>query len=147
MGAVLGKDCKLYHTAAGTWASPSWDEVTNCRDVTLSVEKDLADASTRAAKWKRHKATLKDGTIEFEMVWDNDDADFNIFRDAFMNDTTIECAAMDGDIDTGGNEGLRADFEVSAFTRSEPLTDVATVAVTLKPAYTDNLPTWYIVTT
>jgi len=146
MASVLGKDCKLYRNTA-TWASPSWDEVTNCRDLTLSLEKGDADASTRAADWRRHKVTLIDGRVEFEMVWDNTDTDFIAFKDAFFNGTTIECAVLDGAIDEAGNTGLRSDFEVMSFTRSEALEDVATVSVSLVPAYTDNTPAWYTSTT
>lgn len=142
MTAVLGMNCKLFRNT-GSYASPTWDEVTNTKDVTQTVEKSEADATTRANNgWRATMGALKDATVEFQMVWNPGDADFEAFRDAFLNDTLIDCAALDGDMVTSGSQGLRAEFSVLTFSRNEPLEEVVTVDVTLKPGYTDNAPVW-----
>ena len=49
---------------------------------------------------------------------------------------------MSGAIDDAESQGLRATMRVATFTRSEPLEEGITVAVTLKPAPADNAPEW-----
>ncbi len=102
-----------------------------------------ADVTTRGnAGWRATVATLKDGSIEFEMVWDSADTDFTAIRDAFLNKTAVELAVLDGDVVTTGSQGLRASFMVTSFSRNEPLEEAITVSVTMKPTYSDNPPEW-----
>lgn len=142
MAIVLGLDAKLYRNTA-VWATPTWSEIDNVRDLTLNVEKGDADVSTRGSGgWRQHAVTLKDGSIEFEMVWDTADTEFTALKDAFFNDTTVECAAMDLAITVTGSQGLHADFNVGDFSRNEALEDALKVSVNLTPARTDNTPEW-----
>jgi hypothetical protein len=63
----LGMEAKLYRNT-GSYAAPTWSEMTNVKDLTLNLE---ADVTTRGnAGWRATIAALKDGSIEFEMVWD-----------------------------------------------------------------------------
>jgi hypothetical protein len=72
----------------------------------LNLETGEADVTTRAnSGWKQTLATLKDGSVEFEMVWDTNDPDFAAIRDAWLNNTEIALAVMDGDIDTAWLRG------------------------------------------
>ena len=76
MSHKLGLDAKLFRNT-GTYAAPVWVEIKNVKDVTLNLEAGEADVSTRGnAGWKATAATLKDGSIEFEMVWDSEEDDF-----------------------------------------------------------------------
>jgi hypothetical protein len=113
MPAKLGLDAKLYRNT-GVFATPVWDLVGNVRDLTLSLEAGEADVSTRSNNgWRATVGTLKDASLEFEMVWDTADADFTAIRDAFFNNTNIEFAVMDGLITgagSSGSQGLRATF-------------------------------------
>jgi hypothetical protein len=105
-----------------------------------------ADVTTRGnAGWRATVATLKDGSIEFEMVWDTADDDFAAIRDAFLNRGAIEFAVMDGDITTSGSQGLRATCMVTSFSRNEALEEAITVSVTVKPTYSVNPPSWIVV--
>jgi hypothetical protein len=143
MGAKLGLDGKLYRNT-GTFASPTWDEVKNVRDLTLSLEAGEASMTTRAnAGWEAVLASLKKASIEFQMVWDSADTDVTAFRDAFLNRSTIECAVMDGDIAVAGNQGLRATMAVLKFARSEALEEGMLIDITIKPAYAANAPSWH----
>jgi len=145
MSERRGLDAKLYRNT-GTYDLPTWEELSNVKDLTLNLEKGEADVTTRANNgWRASVATLKDGSIEFEMVWDTEDAGFTAIKDAYFNDTSIELAVMDGDIETVGNQGLRASFVVTNFTRNEPLEEALTVNVTLKVAYSDHAPEWMTV--
>jgi hypothetical protein len=149
MSRVLGMNAKLYRgddllesASSSEISGINWDEITNVRDVTLNLETGEADVTTRAnSGWKQTLATLKDGSVEFELVWDTTDADFAAVRDAWLNSTEIALAVMDGDIDTEA-QGLVSNFTITNFSRTEPLEDAIKVSVTAKPS---SFTQWYIV--
>ncbi len=123
-----------------------WVEIKNVKDVTLNLEAGEADVTTRGNQgWRATAATLKDGSIEFEMVWDSADTGFSALQSAFFAKTPIELAAMDGDITVAGNQGLRATFSVMSFSRSEPLEEAISASLNLKPTYSANPPEWLVV--
>ncbi len=145
MGVKLGMDAKLYRNS-GSYETPTWAEVKNVKDVTLNLEAGEADVTTRGnAGWRANIATLKDASLEFEMVWDTDDDDFSAIRQAFLSSGAVEFAVMDGDIETEGSQGLRATMAITGFSRSEPLEEAISVSVTAKPTYADNPPEWMTV--
>jgi len=144
MSVKLGMQAKIYRNT-GTWAAPTWVEIGNVKDVTLNLETGEADVTTRGnAGWRATLGTLKDASVEFEMVWEPADAEFSAIKDAFFNGTSIDLAVMDGDIAQTGTQGLRAEFSITAFSRNEPLEEAVTVNVTAKPAYSTNSPTWMV---
>ena len=146
MAIRLGMEGKLYYDASGVGGS-SWTELTNVKDLTLNLETGEADVTTRGnAGWRATVATLRDGSIEFEMVWDTADAGFTAIKDAYFNNTSIGFAVMDGDIATAGTQGLQANFSVTNFTRNEPLEEAMSVSVTCKPTYSTTAPAWVVVT-
>jgi hypothetical protein len=82
------------------------------------------------------------------MVWDTADSDFGAVRDAFLNNSTVEFAVMDGLITgagSSGSQGLRATFRIASFSRNEALEEAITVSVTAKPTYSANPPSWMTV--
>jgi len=143
MSVKLGLDARLYYCAAGMEGTPTWTELTNVKDVTLNLETGEADVTTRAnAGWRASVATLKEGSIEFEMVWDTEDTGFTAIKDAYFNNAAIAFAVMDGDISTVGSQGLQADFTITNFSRNEPLEEALTVSVTAKPTYSTVALAW-----
>jgi len=145
MALVLGMNAKLYYDADGV-DEGTWAEIENVKDLTLNLEGGEADVTTRGNDgWKATVQTLKDASIEFEMVWDTVDAAFAALKDAFMDNTSIGIAVMDGDIEVDGNEGLTANCAVINFSRAEPLEDAIKVNVTLKPTFHTTPPAWLVV--
>ena len=145
MSIRLGMEAKLYYDPAGVGGS-TWTELANVKDLTLNLETGEADVTTRGnAGWRATVATLKDGSIEFEMVWDTADPGFTAIKDAYFNNTPIGFAVMDGDIATPGSQGLQADFSITNFSRNEPLEEAVTVSVTAKPTYSSVAPAWVTV--
>ena len=64
---ILGMNAKMYHGTAGTTAAT---EAKNVRDATLNLETGESDVTTRANNgWRATAATLKECTVDFEMVW------------------------------------------------------------------------------
>ena len=142
MGVKLGMEAKLYRND-GDYETPDWVEMTNVKDLTLNNEKGEADVTTRKNNgWRATVGTLKDGSIEFEMVWDTEDENFTAIQEAYFGNTSIEFAVMDGDIEEAGSQGLRATMSIMNFTRNEPLEEAITVSVTAKPTYAEHAPEW-----
>jgi len=147
MAVKLGMNCKLYYNT-GDYTTPVWVEITNAKDVTLNLEASEADVTTRGnAGWRATTAALRDGSVDFEMIWDTADTAFAAIQAAYFANSAVEVAVMDGDITTVGSEGLRASMSVTSFTRNEPLEEAVSVAVGLKPTYAANAPEWMEITT
>jgi len=88
--------------------------------------------------WRATVGTLKEGSVEFEMVWDSDDTGFTAIKNAYFNNTPIALAILDHE----NGEGLDADFSITNFSRNEPLEEAITVSVTAKPTYSTRAPAW-----
>lgn len=140
MSVRLGLDAKLYYGPASSGAAT---ELTNVKDVTLNLEKAEADVTTRANNgWRATVGTLKDASIEFQMIWDTDDPGFSAIRQAFLTDTPLDFKVLSGPATDPQAEGLLATCEVFSFTRNEALEEAITVDVTIKPTYAQNAPQW-----
>lgn len=138
MAIRLGMHAKFYYGAAGSSAS---NELTNIRNVTLSLSKGEADVTTRGnAGWRATVGTLKEGSMEFEMIWDTDDPGFNAMQNSFITDEPIALRALDQENGTG----LDADCSITNFTRNEQLEEAITVSVTAKPTYSTRSPHWQV---
>ena len=117
------------------------------RDLTINMEMGVADVTTRGGNgWRQNVATLRDGTVTFQMVYDTTDADFTALQTAFLATTAaareIKVAAMDGDIATSGSQGLIAFMNVTNFSMPENLEEAVMVDVTLQPSYNSTAPAW-----
>lgn len=125
---ILGMNAKIYYGTAGRTAS---SELSNVRDVTVTLEAGEADVTTRANDgWRATAPTLKECTVEFEMVWKTTDAGFTAIKNAFLNNTTIALLVLS----ESGGEGMDGDFSITNFSRNEPLEEAITVSVTAKLA-------------
>ena len=101
MAIKLGMQAKLYFKTGGVGGGGAWTEMTNVKDVTLNLEAGEADVTTRANNgWRATIATLRDGSVEWEMVWDTADAGFTAIKNAYFNGAIIGLSVMDGDIAT-----------------------------------------------
>lgn len=137
--AILGLNCKLYRGSAGSSAST---RMNNVKDVTVNMESGDADITTRAANgWKQSVATLKDASIEFEMLVDPNDADYIAIRNAYLTNAALAIFVSDGQ-----GSGLDCDAVVTNFTEDQPLEEAVSVKVTLKPTNiggsSGRAPTW-----
>ncbi len=138
MAYKLGMDAVLKYGTAGSTAN---NTLTNVRNVTLNLEKGEADVTTRGnGGWKATVATLKDASVEFEMVWDTADAGFTAIKNSYFNNTAISLLILDA---ATGGQGLDADFMVTKFTREEPLDEALVVKVTAKPTLSTRSPSWH----
>ena len=131
----LGLDAVLYRGEAGETASI---EVENVKDVTVTLESGEADVTTRKTKgWRASKATLKDASVEFQILYDTDDEDFLAFQAAYFSGDPIALFISDGD----GN-GLDADFSITTFSQEQPLEEAISISVIAKPTASTRAPAW-----
>lgn len=135
MPVVRGKDFKLYVNTAVSPAPDDFLELSNVRDVTRNLTKALADASTRLSDYRAQVGTLKELSLDTQVVYSPDDELFQILQDAFDNDTNLDLLDLDGSIDTIGSKGLRFMGQVTNFTTNEALEDVGLVDITIVPGY------------
>ena len=130
MNAVLYYDTNIGTAAVGVSAMTT---LTNIRDNSLTLDAGEADVTTRGnSGWRATAATLREATADFEMLWLTGDAGFEAFRDAYLANGEIHLAILDQVYTTTGAQGLKGDFTVTSFTRSEPLEEAETVSVTVK---------------
>lgn len=157
MPHVLAENAKLYRNT-GTYQSPNWNLIPNVKDLTLNLEKDETDVTTRASGgFKEFVDGLIDATIEFNMLWDSSDADFTAIQGAFFAKTAVEFLVLDGAVvqeqngpAVTGNQGLRAVCMIKSFSRSETLGEALMVDVTVRPVKNaappaGGPPSWYVV--
>ena len=135
MSIVLGLDAVLYRGTAGQKAAT---EVTNVKDLTINLESGEADVTTRATEgWKASVATLKEGSLEFGMLYDTADADFQAFQTAYFSNTPLALFVSDG-----AGTGLDADFSITGFSITQNLEEAMTVSVKAKPTASTRAPQW-----
>ena len=125
---VLGMNAKLYYGAAGATATT---EMGNVKDVTLTLEAGEADITTRANQgWRATAPTLRECSVEFEMVWNPSDAGFTAIKTAFLTAGMVALKILDQE----GGQGPDGDFSITSFSRNEALEEAVTVSVTAKLA-------------
>lgn len=131
---ILGSDAVIYEGPTDT-ALGSLTEITNVKDVTLNMEADEADITTRAnSGWEATVAALRKATVDFEMIWKTGDTVFDAIRTAFLTGDTVELAILDGPRADSEytSQGLIATFSITGFNRTESLRDAITASVNAK---------------
>ncbi len=103
-------------------------EIQNCKDLTVSLEKAEADASTRANNgWRATVGTLKDASIEFGVLNKVGDSAFGMLQGLWSSGTPCDVSISDA----GGTLVLTC--EVMTFNVNQNLEEVVSADVTLKP--------------
>jgi hypothetical protein len=143
--ATLGKDAWLGYgdipdgegeTAADIDVS-EMDEITNIKDLTTDFSAGEADITTRGSDgWRETLATLREGTVTFQMVWAPADDAFEAIQEAFLDSSLLAFAVLDSDpTDTPDvAQGLVGNFSVTNFSLTQNLEEAQTVDVTIKLA-------------
>lgn len=144
--AALGKDAWLGwgdildgegETAADLVVATDLDEITNVKDLSTDFSAGEADITTRGSGgWRETLATLREGTVTFQMVWTPGDEAFDAIQEAFLDNATLAFAVLDSDpTDTPDiSEGIVGYFSVTNFSLTQNLEEAQMVDVTLKLA-------------
>ena len=132
---VLGMNAGLYQGAAGSTDPSLMTEVANVRDVTLSLEAGEADITTRGnSGWRATAPTLRECSVEFQMVWKPGDTVFEAIKSAFLTAATVALAVLDQKSSVSGAQGPLGDFSITNFSRNEALEEAIVADVTAKLA-------------
>ena len=134
---VLGMNAKLYQGVAGA-ALSACNVVNNVKDLTLTLDAGEADITTRGnSGWRATAPTLRECTVEFQMLWLPGDAAFQAIKNAYLTAGTVRLAPLTGAKGVADSEGPFGDFSITSFSRKESLEDGVTVDVTAKLAVWD----------
>jgi len=144
MSTPLGMEMKAYYDPSGVNQS-AWHEIPIAKEARFRLTKTLAEITSRDSEWRKKKGALKELSIDMTILRDVADDAVSDLYSAFVNDTTIGIALMDGAIATNGSEGLTADMKVASYEEGEPLEEGATIAVTFELAYAGTDPAWLAV--
>jgi len=132
---VLGMNAGLYQGAAEETDPALMTEVDNVRDVTLTMEAGEADITTRGnSGWRATAPTLRECSVEFQMVWRPGDAVFEAIKTAFLAAGTVALAILDQKRTVTGAQGPLGDFSITNFSRNESLEEAIVADVTAKLA-------------
>lgn len=124
--------------ASGDGTPPVWKwaglvEIGNVRDVTLTLESGEADVSTRGAQgWRATAPTLRECTVEFQMVWRPNDPVFEAIKSAYLDGSPIALAVLDRKRGMSCAQGPLGDFSITNFSRNEALEEAILADVTAK---------------
>jgi hypothetical protein len=139
----LGLNAVCYYKVGGVAGTGEWLPLDNLKNLTLNLESGEADVTTRGANgWRLKIATLKEASIEGDLLYDTADVGCAAIRNAYFGNLLIGILALDGPMTEVGNEGLRCDASVLSFTRDESLEEALAAKIKIGPTYSASPPQW-----
>ena len=141
----LGLNAKMYRNT-GTYVTPVWSEVNAIRDLTIADSMSEADVTRRSSGgWRETIATLREASVDFDMVNVAGDTQIQSIRAAYAARTASEFTIMDDGIAVSGARGIRASFQVVKFELSQELENAQMYSVTIKPTPAANPPSEMVI--
>jgi hypothetical protein len=156
MAAKLGLAAKAYLLTSGTrasWGTADSDgfnsgaapanlsEMTNLQDLSIPFTKGEANVTTRGNNgFRATLGTLKDLAVDLNFVHDNSDTLQIALMKAWINNTNVAVALLDGDKATVGSRGVWADFTVTGYRKEEALEEGQLAIFTIKTTLTSVAP-------
>jgi len=144
-----GIDCKLYRNSAALgagYATPTWNEVTNVRDVQLNHSLESFEMSTRHELGvKVYEQTMSEIEVTGMLrhpehaatTGDPGYDDFIVFRDAYFGNTVLHLQVLNGGNTTNGVIGLNGFFKIAQWNEDQSNGVGLMIAFTLKPCPVD----------
>lgn len=128
-----GDACVLAYNSA-TDASPTWVEITKCKDLSFPIDIGEAEANARDNEFKSSEPTLIGIEITFGYQYEpGTDSVFDALITAALARTAKQFAIADGTIATSGTRYLKAFCKIFKIDNDQPLDGVETKGFTLKP--------------
>ena len=134
---TIGLFSDIYYNS-GTYAAPTWTAIPVARDVNLNLERGTAEVKSRNSNFAMTFVTFYEADLEFEILADTSEAAYTAMQAAFVGATVEDLAVADGPIATSGTVYWRADYNLTAFKRPQPLEGVNTIGLSAKLAYSTN---------
>lgn len=137
MTTRTGREAAAYVNIGGTWATPTWVEITIAKDVTISKSMDKKEDNCRggaADTFKKYLPGLIDLSVDLEVCHDTAHATWQAIEDAIENQSIIDVLFLDDDIANSGAEGVRFEGHVFEAENSQPLEDALVDSYTFAPS-------------
>lgn len=135
-----GINAAVYRNS-GSYASPTWTEVTLIRDVTINGPWNLADASIRATKAVLQAKTQIALTGQIVIRADDADAGYQALWDASCLSTSsglLDLLILDGDIATEGAMGFRAHWNINFSSQDQGAGNVVYTTFDIAPGWSSD---------
>lgn len=126
-----------YHFAywnTGTYGSPTWNQITGARDVSVSQTREVVEFDSRGHVVRTVAVTSLSIEVSIELLYERASGDIDALRTAFLNRANLDVLLLDGQVTTSGSKGLRFTGLITEFTQNEPLSDAVTVSITMRPS-------------
>lgn len=137
---MLGITAKAYYRSSGTYASPTWTELTLFADVSVNPTWDEADTSSRTSRVKTSLKTMLGVEITARMRKKMLNTQYTAMMNAVLSDDVVDFLILDGDRAVEGVRGWRFDGQVFQGNEGQGLADAQFVELVIRPADSDNLP-------
>jgi hypothetical protein len=111
----------------------------NVRDLSMPDERGEADISCRGSDWELVKSTMRKIELGWQMLWDEDDPDFQAILAAYNARAPIALMCLAA----ANAQGPDADWEIMKFAKTEDLRGATVADVVAKPTYVTRYPTWH----
>ncbi|WP_437205860.1 hypothetical protein [Planctomicrobium sp. SH664] len=147
-GETIGLDACLYisEDLLGDEGGPTWEELEPVGEVTINDTRNEGTVKDRRSQFEKTKLGQRVYSIDATVTHVKGDATLAAVRAAYETGVPIAVAAMTGDIETPGEEGMQLDCYVTAMTSPQPFEDIQTVDITFKPAAeSDEEPVYVVV--
>ncbi len=157
---MLGRKCKAYYLSTGsraTWgalsgttgrntgaAPANLTEIPSAKDITLPGERMAATQSDRGSDYETGDTGAKQGNVTLAINHRGTDTARAALEAAFLLNTPIAVAILNGDKATSGVKGLWADWKVVKFQESQPEKDHVTYEVELMPYSEATVPPEFV---
>jgi hypothetical protein len=142
----LGINCVVYRNT-GTWGSPTWTACPEFESVNIDPRYTKADSNSRDSRFGRGKLTLAEVGVTARLKVKPVNTNYEALMDAFSLGTAVDLLILDGDKDTVGSRGIRAEFNIEAAPEDQGITARLYRDLTLSLNDSDNLPKWAKVAT
>jgi hypothetical protein len=134
---------KLYYCLAGIGGTPTWVEIKEAENVTITPSFSESEVTTRGAGGVKQTEPVElDLTVEFNMPYVPGSVHFLALQGAAFARSVIGIAAMSDDITNDGAEGLVSDMKIFGMPFEEPIDKTVDLKITLKPCYSANQTEW-----
>ncbi len=142
--AILAKAYRNSAAAGAGYATPTWNEISGIREVTVSDTKETYETTTRTGNGiKSFVPTLTEYSFSFKMPCPEAGAaagnlqydDYIVFRNAYYSGGVIDMLILDGTTTEVGAEGIRFFAAVEQFEQDQ--SDNARLTTSIKLVITD----------
>jgi hypothetical protein len=129
----IGILSKAYYRSAGTFASPTWTELTLIRDLTQNEKWDIAEVVTRASRAKRGAPTTLEISITGSIKAVVDDTAYLAIRTARLAGSILDVMFLTGSRANNGEIGWRFEAVVEDATQDQGSGSVLYDSITFRP--------------